>query len=428
MSNYVLFQFFRKLYQQGIPLGASDYLLALEAMRSGAGLEDLEQLKRLLRLLWTKSLEEQELFDREFKKSVEPHLRPSLAALQPREGFEKIEQFKLLCNLRWTQSPKEQDLFNQAFAELVELQLELPAASSQSSTPEPSKLSETASSSSSEPHESPKTILAPSTEVVPKLEKRKQRTIVQKRVEVHFDLVRALSPPAKLDKLETSHHYQLTPRLPMTVREMATIWRQLRCPQRLGRLEELDVAETINSICRTGLLWRPVLRPCCRNQARLVVLIDQKGSMAPFSLLVEAICEGMIRGGLLGRVRFYYFHDCPEKYLYQRPQLTGAIPLETVLSEQAQGSSVLIISDAGSAYGFHEKQRKQDTRTFLTLLSNYTYLYAWLNPMPQYRWTATTAEDIARIVPMFPLDREGLNDTVNILRGYPFPPGVDLNE
>ena len=41
MSNSVLFQFFRKLYQQGLPLGASDYLLALEAMRSGAGLEDL---------------------------------------------------------------------------------------------------------------------------------------------------------------------------------------------------------------------------------------------------------------------------------------------------------------------------------------------------------------------------------------------------
>ena len=341
-----------------------------------------------------------------------------MAALQPRKEFEKIEQFKLLGNLRWTQSPEEQDLFNQVFAEFVEPQLQLPAASTQSSTPETSNLP--SEPPKSRHHRDTKMILAPSTEILPKLEKRKQRTIIQKRIEAHFELVRALPSPAKLDKLETSHHYQLTPRLPMTVREMATIWRQLRRPQRVGRLEELDILETINNICRTGLLWRPVLRPCRRNQARLVVLIDQQGSMAPFSLLVEAICEGMIRGGLHGRVRFYYFHDCPEKYLYQHPQLTSATPTETVLSEQAQGSSVLIISDAGSAYGFHDKQRKQDTRTFLTLLSNYTYLYAWLNPVPEYRWRASTAEDIARVVPMFSLNREGLNDTVNILRGYPY--------
>ncbi len=56
----------------------------------------------------------------------------------------------------------------------------------------------------------------------------------------------------------------------------------------------------------------------------------------------------------------------------------------------------------------------------------YTYLYAWLNPMPRNRWEKTTAEDIARIVPMFSVNREGLNDAVNILRGHPFPSGVGL--
>ena len=72
--------------------------------------------------------------------------------------------------------------------------------------------------------------------------------------------------------------------------------------------------------------------------------------------------------------------------------------------------------------------RVTDTKTFLQTLSTYTYLYAWLNPMPQNRWLTTTAEDIANMVPMFPLEREGLEDAVNILRGHPFPPGVGLNE
>jgi len=48
--------------------------------------------------------------------------------------------------------------------------------------------------------------------------------------------------------------------------------------------------------------------------------------------------------------------------------------------------------------------------------------------MPKTRWKATTAEDIACMVPMFPLDREGLNDAVNILRGHPFPAGVGIDE
>ena len=36
-------------------------------------------------------------------------------------------------------------------------------------------------------------------------------------------------------------------------------------------------------------------------------------------------------------------------------------------------------------------------------------------------------EDIAKFIPMFSFNREGLHDTVNILRGYPFPPGVQLD-
>jgi uncharacterized protein with von Willebrand factor type A (vWA) domain len=95
--------------------------------------------------------------------------------------------------------------------------------------------------------------------------------------------------------------------------------------------------------------------------------------------------------------------------------------------EQMQGNSVLIVSDAGAAYGFYDQERREATKTFLNALRSYTYLYAWLNPLPESRWTATTAEDIKKIVPMFPFNREGLHDTVNILRGYPFPPGVRLD-
>ncbi len=423
MSDSILFQFFRQLRQQGFPLGAADYLLVLEAVRSGLGLEDLEQFKRLLKLLWAKSLEEQKLLDREFDKWMKPHLQPPPVAKYSEEKLEDIEEFKLFCRLRWAKSSQERDLFEGAFAELVEPQLQAIAP------PEPPAISAPVPQTPSDEPKPPKPL--PQTSVTPPINKpkrpKRRLTIEQKQVELHFDLVQ---PSLLIDKpqlVEDSHHYQLTPRLPMSQREMAEIWRQLRRPQRVGRPDQLDVKGTIDSICRKGFLLRPVLRSRRRNQAQLVVLVDRQGSMAPFSLLVEGIRESIIRGGLRGRASFYYFHDCPDTYLYERPQLTGAISLDTVLFEQMQGKSVLIISDAGAAYGFYDEERREATEKFLNNLRSYTYLYAWLNPLPKYRWAATTAEDIARFIPMFSFNREGLHDTVNILRGYPFPPGVLLD-
>jgi len=363
-----LFQVFERLRKQGVPLGVSDYLEAIETIQAGVGLEDSASFKGLCRLLWTKSREDQELFDL-------------------------------------------------AFAELVEPQLQI------ISIPEPTPPSKLPSTPSTTPPQPTPNQPEPQPQPEPEEELEPEQvrvTLPSRSVGQSFEL--------KTELTEKPHYYQLTPRLPISPRDMAGVWRQLRRPQRVGVPEELDVEGTINSICRSGLLLRPLLEPRRRNQARLVVLVDQQGSMAPFAPLLEAAIESILRGGLLGKTSLYYFHDCPEGLLYQRTSLTNALALEAVLDEQAKGNSVLIISDAGAARGYYDRIRVAQTKTFLKTLSAYTYLYAWLNPMPKTRWEATTAEDIACMVPMFPLDREGLNDAVNILRGHPFPTGINLDE
>lgn len=368
--DVLLFQVFERLRRQGVPLGVSDYLEVIETIQAGVGLEDAASFKGLCRLLWAKSREDQELF-------------------------------------------------NLAFAELVEPQLQT------LSTPEPTPASKLPSTSSTAPHQSTPNQPEPQPQAEPEpegeLEPQQVRvTLPSSSVGQSFEL--------KTELTEKPYYYQLTPRLPISPRDMAGVWRQLRRPQRVGVPEELNVEGTINSICRSGLLLSPLLQPRRRNQARLVVLVDQQGSMAPFAPLIEAAIESILRGGLLGKTSLYYFHDCPEGLLYQRPSLTAALPLEAVLDEQAKGNSVLIISDAGAARGYYDRRRVAETKAFLKTLSAYTYLYAWLNPMPQTRWKATTAEDIVCMVPMFPLDQEGLNDAVNILRGHPFPTGINLDE
>ncbi len=218
--------------------------------------------------------------------------------------------------------------------------------------------------------------------------------------------------------------YHLFPRLPMDRREMARAFRHLRRMQAVGPPVELDVARTVDRLCRHGVFLGPALRPRRRNRAELVTLMDRQGSMDPFAPLMDALAESIRRGGLLGRVRIHYFHDCPEDEVFEKPNLTEAIPLEEALGDDRENRCVLIVGDAGAARGYFDTERLEGTRRFLSTVSERTYRYAWLNPVPRNRWAPTTAGAVARLAPMFPLNRDGLNDLVNILRGHPFPPGV----
>ena len=381
----LLFPVFDRLRRQGVPVGVSEYITAIETIQTEVGLEDTASVRELCRLLWAKSREDQELFDRAFAELIEPQLQ-TISTPEPTPPTRTTPPSTPPQPL--TTSP------------------ETPPPQPLTTYPETSPLQD-------EPQPEPE----PEKKLEPQMERV---TFPSRTVSQSFVLTTEIT--------EELHYYQLTPRLPMSRRDMAGVWRQLRRPQRVGVPEELDVEGTINSICRTGLFLRPVLQPRRRNQANLMVLVDRQGSMAPFAPLVEAAIESILRGGLLGKTSFYYFHDCPEEFVYQRPNLINALSLEKVLQEKAKGNSILIISDAGAARGYYDKMRVAETKAFLQTLSTYTYLYAWLNPMPQNRWLATTAEDIACMVPMFPLDREGLNDTVNILRGHPFPAEVGIDE
>lgn len=198
---------------------------------------------------------------------------------------------------------------------------------------------------------------------------------------------------------------------------MAGIWRKLRRLQREGVSQELDVQATTEMLAHTGFLLHPVLQARRRNQARLLVLLDQGGSMEPFALFLHALLESIVRSGSLKQVDTFYFHDAPEQYLYRSPQLLGATAVDHVLAEHGQNTSVLLLSDAGAARGRYDSQRLRTTLAFLETLRRYTYLYAWLNPVPRERWSGSTAGHIAQHVPMFPGDWEGLNDLVSVLRG-----------
>lgn len=206
---------------------------------------------------------------------------------------------------------------------------------------------------------------------------------------------------------------------PISRRLMAYSWRYLRRPVADGPLDVLDIHATIAQVSRQGFYLAPVYTRRERNDARLLLLLDQNGSMTPFHHFTRDLAETALQESTLLRenVGVFYFQNVPAGSIYQDAYLTEPLALAEVLNTCDSGTSVLIVSDAGAARGFRAKERVRGTARFLYQLKRSTSLVAWLNPMPKHRWVGSSAEIIANSLEMFQMDNEGLGNAIDVLRG-----------
>ncbi len=380
----LLLHLFKRLRRYGFPLGIEDYMLALQALQGGFGIGDRKALERLCCTLWAKSEEETRQIHRLLNEMLEKpdiyrEASPSSESPQPVSETSNLPPSQ-------TSSPKPEELVV-------------------SSTPQPvhkTSASSTSQTSSPEPEE-PISELSSPADVFPNTEPEQ---VIQ--------AVRSSQP----DSLEMSYSPESEARyLPVTSRQMKQSWRFLRHRVREGKLEELDVPGTVDKICREGILLEPVLMPRYSNRAELVLLVDQGGSMVPFHHLSRQLIDKARRGGNIQQTRVYYFYNYPEKYLYSDPTRLKAQLVTEVLASIGEKAGVLIVSDAGAARGNYNPERVEYTQKFLKQLTESVRYYAWLNPMPDDSWQYTTAGEIARLVPMFEMSRQGLNAAINTLRG-----------
>ena len=366
-----LYNLFESLRKAGIPLGAGDYLLAVQTLRAGKGLEDIEELKFTCCLLWTKSLDDIPVFESAFQRLMAPRLKPPKPVLE-----QEIKDD--------TPNPEESESLGNKHSSFESRELGQGPESWKEEPAEPEELLE--------------------------------------------GQVPLLQDPAEKDPaIRPRGVYQLVPRPPISRREMSGIWRHLRAMKRTGPLVELDVEATVHLAGRLGHFIGPVLRPRRQNQVRLLILVDRSALMTPFRPYVDVAVEGIRRSGLAGRTTIYYFDRIPSGYLSPDVDFSTHRPVQDVLQDHARGSAVLIVGDAGAAEEVYRARRFEETLHFLKTLRQHTYLYAWLNPFPANRWLGSTAEAIASRITMHPMNREGLIDAVNVLRGQPTPPGVRLD-
>jgi uncharacterized protein with von Willebrand factor type A (vWA) domain len=244
----------------------------------------------------------------------------------------------------------------------------------------------------------------------------------------------------------------LTAQYPLSAREIAQAWRRLRRSVRLGTPTELDVDATLRRRASRGVAVPPVLIPRYRNTARLLLLMDRQGSMTPYHGFVEHLRTAIEAAGRVDAVEAGYFHDVPDRrpdraalaaagdpsdpgiddvlphiapmtqgIVYTDPDLTAPHSLDDTLSTMRPGTAVAVISDAGAARRKLDAVRLVETTAMLKALSSAGGVVCWLNPTPPTRWPHTTAGQVARHIPMFPMTRSGMDKAVEVLRGSPRP-------
>ena len=225
---------------------------------------------------------------------------------------------------------------------------------------------------------------------------------------------RCASEDAPGDELRSSQ--------PVSRRQMLHGWRRLRRMRSDGALTVFDLSATIERVARQGVFTNFAYRRQQRNHARLLLMIDQNGSMTPmhrFSRDLAATAARHAESAQIG-VDIVYFHNIPNQYLYRDPHLTEPVSRDDACARCARDTGILIVSDAGAARGFRHLPRLQETINALVFLRQYTALIAWLNPMPQARWAGSTAQMLAALVPMHPLNREGFSRALDVARGQRF--------
>lgn len=225
------------------------------------------------------------------------------------------------------------------------------------------------------------------------------------------DVVQVVRAVRQTTRIETGEYF------PITRRQMKQSWRYLRRFVRDGPATELDIEATVKQFVRQGVLLQTVLMPRRVNRAQLLLLMDRDGSMIPFHELSRRLAETAAQGGRLAKADVYYFHNCSDKYIYQDPSCCEAKLLTDILANYSNSAGVLIFSDAGAARGGCNQERIDLTQQFLQQLKQRVRYIAWLNPMPKSRWDSTSADEIASLVPMFELSRQGLQGAISVLRG-----------
>lgn len=210
----------------------------------------------------------------------------------------------------------------------------------------------------------------------------------------------------------------------LDTRTTAVALKKLRRLRETGAEDELDLPATIDRTAANFGDIDLVFRRERRNNVRVLLLMDNGGSMEQYHERVERLLSAARNLRYFREFRHFYFHNCIYDRLYEDFEQNREMTTDRLLRLFAPDWHVIIVGDALMSpyelrHSWQMVYRMERTGRsgidWLRTVRNHFRHAVWLNPVPQGQWQHQTVKAIGRLFPMFPLTIEGIERAVKEL-------------
>ena len=213
-------------------------------------------------------------------------------------------------------------------------------------------------------------------------------------------------------------------RVELGTRNIKVALKRLRQWARHGAAEELDLPATIRASADAGYIDVKT-RPERHNAVKVVLFLDQGGSMDPHVRVVEELFSAA--RAEFKHLEHYYFHNCLYEQVWQnaRRRWDEQTPTFSVLNRYGPDYKCIFVGDASmSPYeisrpgGANEHWNPEPGATWLARARAQWPASVWLNPVPERHWPHTPSIGMIGQVfegRMFPLTLDGITRAMKVL-------------
>lgn len=207
-------------------------------------------------------------------------------------------------------------------------------------------------------------------------------------------------------------------------RNIAIALKKLRHFQHTGCEEEVSIEETIDATAKNFGEIEIIFKRKKINNIKLLLLIDNGGSMDPYREKVEKLFSIAKNLRYFKDFKYFYFHNCIYDNIYTDTELWKSVPTNRIFTEFDSEWKVIIIGDAlmspyelYNSFQFIYRLEKKGTPgiEWLKAINKHFRNIIWLNPISSIQWQHQTVKAISNIFPMFPLTIEGLEEGIKQL-------------
>jgi uncharacterized protein with von Willebrand factor type A (vWA) domain len=205
--------------------------------------------------------------------------------------------------------------------------------------------------------------------------------------------------------------------LVLDTRQLGVALKKLRALKRDGPADELDLDQTIHRTANQAGELELVFCPPRENNLELLLALDVGGSMEPYRRLVNLLFSAAHSARHFKRFEHVYFHNCIYDSVYRDASFQQAVPLHELLRSFGRDARLVLVGDAhmypgelldrGGSIHWWDRNPEPGVVTMKRLAEHFRHS-AWLNPMHERMWHASSVTIVSQIFDMYPLTLDGV--------------------